>query len=303
MKKVSLSLIIMLILLIVALAACTTAADEPNAVGQQTAAQEEAPETVFQSDTPEPAPTSSPTPKPTETATPEPSKTPTPSPTPSPTDTLQPTSTPTATPEPPSTPTRQPDLTVVAESINIRNGPGTNYETLGAAAQGEDLAVSGQVSECQWLQVETVSGDSGWVTGSSEYVSLNLACSTIPTVDAPAPPIDSATQEPTAPGPVATVQGSPAGGTGRITVINETPGRGASVNLRTCCERIQISVEPGETKVVDLPADEYGWGAMHHNCVRDLPQLFLTAGMEVVVRFVPIETGCGMYLDITYLEA
>jgi hypothetical protein len=113
----------------------------------------------------------------------------------------------------------------------------------------------------------------------------------------------NSTQETTAPEPAATVHKAPAGGTGRTTVTNETPGRGASLNLRTCCcERIQISVEPGETKVMDLPADEYAWSGSHHNCIGDLPQLFLAASMEVIVRFVPIETGCGMYLDITFLE-
>jgi hypothetical protein len=189
---------------------------------------------------------------------------------------------------------------VEAGSINIRGGPGTNYQIVSAVLQGEQLAVLGQISECQWLEIETDGGDSGWVTGSSDYVSLNLDCGAIPVVNAPPPPAVTSAEETGSSGAAAPSQPAPAGGTARITAINETSDRGASVFLRTCCERFQISTEPGETKVLDLPADEYAWSLQHHNCRADLPQLFLVAGMEIVVRFIPIETGCGLYADITH---
>jgi hypothetical protein len=173
---------------------------------------------------------------------------------------------------------------------------------VGTAVQGADLIVVGQVYDCQWLQIETAAGDPGWVTGNSEYVSLNLDCAAILVAEVPAPPTDSETQPSTTAEPSLTEQAPPAGGTGRITVINETPDRGASVYLRTCCENLQISTEPGETKVMDLPADEYAWHVQHHNCVAHFPQLFLTDGMEIIVRLIPTEGGCGLYVDVTIME-
>ena len=48
--------------------------------------------------------------------------------------------------------------------------------------------VAGQVDNCGWLQITTASGVEGWVSGSSQYVTLDVRCADIPEADAPAAP-------------------------------------------------------------------------------------------------------------------
>lgn len=87
-----------------------------------------------------------------------------------------------------------PTATVVVESLNVRSGPGTNYNRIGAVRNGDVVVVTGQVKNCSWLQVTTPAGVEGWVSGSSQYVTLNARCADIPETKAPAPPPSSGGQ-------------------------------------------------------------------------------------------------------------
>lgn len=135
----------------------------------------------------------SPTPLPTATYTSIPTSTPTTAPTN--------TSTPTATPAPTSTPA--PGASVKAATLNVRSGPGSNYDIVATLAQGESLAVAGQTGNCGWLKVTTAKGQPGWVIGGPEYVSLNVSCASVPAVQPPpsptaAPPTATRPAAPTA---------------------------------------------------------------------------------------------------------
>lgn len=81
-----------------------------------------------------------------------------------------------------------PSAIVVVERLNVRSGPGTNFNRVGAVAQGEALIVTGQVNNCSWLQITTPAGVEGWVSGNSQYVTLDARCADIPEVTAPAAP-------------------------------------------------------------------------------------------------------------------
>ena len=81
-----------------------------------------------------------------------------------------------------------PTATVIVERLNVRSGPGTNYNRVGAVSAGDVVAVTGQVNNCSWLQVTTSAGVEGWVSGSSQYVTLNARCADIPEAKAPTPP-------------------------------------------------------------------------------------------------------------------
>lgn len=83
---------------------------------------------------------------------------------------------------------------MVVESLNVRSGPGTNYNRIGAVRNGDVVVVTGQVKNCSWLQVTTPAGVEGWVSGSSQYVTLNARCADIPETKAPAPPPSSGGQ-------------------------------------------------------------------------------------------------------------
>jgi hypothetical protein len=149
-----------------------------------------------------PTATVPPSPEPTATQ-PEPTATPVP---PSPTATpVPPTEAPTATPLPSPTAAPLPDAVVKAATANLRAGPDVGAAKLGALVGGESLTVAGQTGACAWLKVKTAKGLEGWVarvTGSTELVTLNVPCDSVPqiTVPTPAPkPMPKPTIAPTAP--------------------------------------------------------------------------------------------------------
>ena len=86
------------------------------------------------------------------------------------------------------TTSKEATVQVLAPTLNLRGGPGTNYNRLGALAKGDVLTVSGQVDNCGWFKVVTADGVEGWVSGGQQYVQLNGDCSAIPVAEAPAPP-------------------------------------------------------------------------------------------------------------------
>jgi hypothetical protein len=72
------------------------------------------------------------------------------------------------------------DLVVVATTMDIFEGPGTNYASLGTLAQADTVEVLGQSDACAWLQVKTVDGLVGWISGRDEDVEQHLTCDTLP---------------------------------------------------------------------------------------------------------------------------
>lgn len=95
---------------------------------------------------------------------------------------------PTATPIPTriiATPTPrplQPLAEVLVEGLNIRSGPGTNFDVVAKGTLGQLLPVSGQSGECTWLRVLLEDGSDGWISGATAYSGLNVLCSVIPSV-------------------------------------------------------------------------------------------------------------------------
>jgi hypothetical protein len=129
------------------------------------------------------APPPTDTPVPTATATATATATPPPTDTPMPTDTPAPTS----TPEPPS-------LTITADLLRVRAGPGTAYGTAGSVRAGETFTVLAKSEDGKWWQVE-LPGTKGWVSG--EYVHVTGAVEEV-TVAKVAPPPTAQPQQPAA---------------------------------------------------------------------------------------------------------
>jgi len=90
----------------------------------------------------------------------------------------------------------QPTAEVVADALNVRSGPGTNYGRVGGVGRGDQLLVIGEYDDCSWLNVLTRDEVEGWVSGSSRYVTLNVDCAELPAVDAPPPPSNSGNAAP-----------------------------------------------------------------------------------------------------------
>jgi uncharacterized protein YgiM (DUF1202 family) len=79
---------------------------------------------------------------------------------------------------------------VKAATANLRAGPDTGAAKLGALATGDGLVVTGQANDCGWLKVTTAKGQEGWVarvTGSTELVTLNKPCDSVPLIVVPTP--------------------------------------------------------------------------------------------------------------------
>ena len=143
-----------------------------------------------------------PTPEPTATATPPP-------PAPPPTDTPMPTDTPSVpTPVPSPTPTPQPEAVVAVDILNLRAGPGTNYDIHTMMEEGPTLKVVARTEANDWLKVVTADGREGWVSAEMVTVSGDLGSIAVaqapvtPTpLPSPTPEAPTATPEPPTPTP------------------------------------------------------------------------------------------------------
>ncbi len=77
-----------------------------------------------------------------------------------------------------------PTATIVANALNVRSGPGTNYARVATVYRDDEVSVAGQSNSCAWLQVVTPDGQPGWVSGNSNYVTLNGDCDLIAVIEA-----------------------------------------------------------------------------------------------------------------------
>lgn len=91
-----------------------------------------------------------------------------------------------------SSPAVEPDVQpqlVAPGTVNIRSGPGTNYQVIGSLNANAPVQVIGRNQDASWWQIEITNGSIGWV--ASSVVSASNTDS-IPTVEAPPPPVAAA---------------------------------------------------------------------------------------------------------------
>ncbi len=85
-----------------------------------------------------------------------------------------------------------PSVAIVAETLNVRSGPGTAYDIIATVKKGRNLTAVGQSGSCAWVQVEDDSGEQGWVNGAAQYIRLSDSCSELAEVAAPPLPAQAA---------------------------------------------------------------------------------------------------------------
>lgn len=147
-------------------------------------------------DTPLPLPTATPLPKPTATPQPPPPTEPPPTP--------EPTLTPTPTPEPVIA-----LVTAVDGNVNIRTGPGTNFEADGLLVVGETLEIVGRNADSSWWQVSTPDG-LRWIAADVTTTSNVTEAIPIVELDAETAALAAVQPEPTAtPEPTDTPEPTP----------------------------------------------------------------------------------------------
>jgi len=109
---------------------------------------------------------------------------------------------PTNTPGPP-TDTPVPTVTlegnwvqVTAQRLNVRSGPGLNYDRVGQIEAGEQYEIMGTSADYTWVVIDTDTGI-GWV--SVQYVDVIGNLATVPIIQPPPSPTPAATPTPTVP--------------------------------------------------------------------------------------------------------
>ncbi|GIV77085.1 MAG: hypothetical protein KatS3mg050_1479 [Litorilinea sp.] len=104
---------------------------------------------------------------------------------------------PTDTPTPEPLPTRPAEV-VISTNMNVRGGPGINYNIIGTANPGERYPITGKNPEGTWWQIN-YNGQNGWVFG--ELVTAENAESVAVAANIPAPPPPTPTPVPPPPTP------------------------------------------------------------------------------------------------------
>ncbi len=66
-----------------------------------------------------------------------------------------------------------PQLTVIAQALNVRDGPGITYPVLDILLQGDQVPVIGYDPANDWWQVQLSYAKIGWVSGGPAYVSVS----------------------------------------------------------------------------------------------------------------------------------
>lgn len=110
---------------------------------------------------------------------------------------------PTDTPAPPPTDTPAPASVVInTQGMNIRGGPGTNYNIVGAAQQNERFSVKGKSPDGTWWQID-FNGQDGWVFGELVRAENTQAVAVALNIPAPPPPTNTPVPPPPTNTPVA----------------------------------------------------------------------------------------------------
>ncbi len=122
-----------------------------------------------------------------------------------------PSATPTAVPTPTASSTPTPECVVQPSSVNLRAGPGTNYDIVAVFRQGDALAVTGRTEDGTWFEVVAKDGRRGWMAAS--IVECSVATDAIP-IQRDIPP--SPTAPPPTRTPVPTDTPVPAGEEGNV---------------------------------------------------------------------------------------
>ena len=174
--------------------------------------------------------------------------------------TIQPTSSPTPNPSPTSVPEYFGN--VGGESVNIRGGPGTNYDVITSLAKGIELRIVGRNEDSSWLVVDLLEGGTGWIRADLIIFSFSIDLLEIHAI--PPTPTAKPYVQPT----FATCDGE----TVLVSIINNTGGA-VSLTLRGPCS-YTFYVAGGSSSITVLPGSysyiAYGCGGATLSGTRSL---------------------------------
>ena len=102
---------------------------------------------------------------------------------------------------PTDTPAPLPAEIIANSPVNIRQGPGTNYNILGSANAGERFPATGRNDDASWWQID-YNGQAGWLFSdlvTAQNVETVAVAQNIPAPPPPTPPPPTATPVPAQP--------------------------------------------------------------------------------------------------------
>ncbi|MFN8458755.1 MAG: SH3 domain-containing protein, partial [Anaerolineae bacterium] len=89
----------------------------------------------------------------------------------------------TETPIPTATATTAPvQAEIIAAGLNVREGPGMNYNSIGTVAKGDTLTVIGLSADSNWLQIVTAKDQTGWISNQAQYTRVTGSLDNVPTL-------------------------------------------------------------------------------------------------------------------------
>lgn len=75
---------------------------------------------------------------------------------------------------------------IVISDLNMRAGPGTNYDKVGKFDLGETVSVEGintDGSGSQWFKIKRANGSEAWVINNAQWLETQGTCTNLPTVN------------------------------------------------------------------------------------------------------------------------
>jgi len=164
------------------------------------------------------------------------------------------------------TPIPQPEAIVATEALNVRSGPGVNYDKLRQVKEGEKLKIIGRTEASDWLKIVTSDGQEGWV--AAKFVTVNTNLGRVVVAQAPPTP----TPVPATPTPTLPLEARP------------EPGYWAPDFTLSDLYGNQVSLSNFRGKVVVLNI----WTTWCKPCVEEMPnfqsfhQDYANAGITVI---------------------
>ena len=159
----------------------------------------------------------------------------------------------------------------VAQVVNVRGGPGTNYNTLGQITPGNNYPITGINGRGDWVQIDYGNGQNGWVINQLVTAAGNINDVAVIT-DVPAPPQPLAA----APAPAAApAEEAPAG----EAPTEETPAEGAPEEAPP--EEAPATEAPVAAPVVSAPpptgGGSFGYGIQAHMVHNNMENQVMTS--------------------------
>ncbi len=176
---------------------------------------------------------------------------------------------------------------VIADTANVRAGPGTNYAVVTSLRKGDRVQAVGRTSDSKWVKLDLSGAPQAWV--ASQLLSVDGGLSKLVVAVAPAAPAPAATPKPAAPsGSCPAYLHKPKTGQGVVLIENHI-GEPLHVDKANTTQKWDVPAKKGDVPgrvLLDLPAGR-------NELILNTPNGEGTMGLD-------IKAGVGYLIPIVY---